>query len=112
MNLLNKNENVGRKTIIILKKHSSFQSVKWVDFRYLRFYKIFVAKYSGKVGLPYGEKESDFNLQNKLTSEALEAPMVVYVGDGSDGGFKSVYVSLCAYYFGKLNLHYCFQSVN
>lgn len=95
LNLLNKNENVWRQKIIICIKETSFQSVKWVDFWYLRFYKIFVAKYSGKVGLPYGEKESDFILQNKETSEALEAPMTVYVGDGSDGGFKSVYVSLC-----------------
>lgn len=73
--------------------------MKWVDFKYLRFYKIFVAKYSGKVGLPYGEKESDMILQNKMTNEALKSPMTVNVGDGSDGGFNSVYVSLC----------YCFQ---
>lgn len=67
--------------------------MKWVDFKYLRFYKIFVAKYSGKVGLPYGEKESDMILQNKMRNEALKSPMTVYVGDGSDGGFNSVYVS-------------------
>lgn len=83
--------------------------MKWVDFKYLRFYKIFVAKYSGKVGLPYGEKESDMILHNKMTNEALKSPMTVYVGDGSDGGFNSVYVSLCVKHFGKLNLHYCFQ---
>lgn len=75
--------------------------MKWVDFKYLRFYKIFVAKYSGNVGLPYGEKESDMILQNKMTNEALKSPMTVYVGDGSDGGFNSVTVSSFANHFDK-----------
>lgn len=97
------------KKWFVEKKHLSFYSLKWVDFRILRFNKTFVAKYSGKVGLPYGEKESDIILQNKKSSEALIAPMTVYVGDGSEGGFNSVTVSFCALYFSKLNLHYCFQ---
>uniref|UniRef100_A0A8W8MTE0 Uncharacterized protein n=2 Tax=Magallana gigas TaxID=29159 RepID=A0A8W8MTE0_MAGGI len=67
-----------------------------------------LSKYSGKVGLPYGEKESDFILQNKETSEALEAPMTVYVGDGSDGGFKSVYIG----FHGVIGLGDKFKSPN
>lgn len=39
------------------------------------------------------KKESDNILQNKKTSEALKAPMTVFVGDGSKGGFNSVIVS-------------------
>lgn len=83
--------------------------MKWVDFLILSFNKTFVAKYSGKVGLPYGEKESDIILPNKKTSEALKAPMTVYVGDGSEGGFNSVTVSSCVWHSSKLNLLNCFQ---
>lgn len=75
------------------KKHLFFYSFYFWN---LNLNETFVAKYSGKIQLPYGEKESDIILQNKKTSEALKAPMTVYVGDGSDGGFNSAYVSLCA----------------
>lgn len=53
---------------------------------------ITVAKYTGKIEMPYGE--SDYVLHGEGTSKPLTSPMPVYFGDGSDGGsFNSVTVS-------------------
>lgn len=43
-----------------------------------------------------------------MINEVFKLLMIVYVGDGFDGGFNLVYVSLCVKYFGKLNFYDCF----
>lgn len=50
-----------------------------------------VAKYTGKIEMPYGE--SDYVLYGKKTSKPLKSPMPVSVGDGSEDKINLVIVS-------------------